>query len=297
LKGIKATIVNCRFFKQSVMQNNSFGKNLIRGFRKRIDKITHNPYRKINLNRWKLVYYKHLPPGKLLSHNLFGKKIYFFSATEFLYGMREIFIDEIYKQKLIDHPYIIDCGANIGLSVIYMKMLYPDAEIIAFEPDDKNFELLKKNIDSFGFKKTTALKEAVWIEDTVLHFAGEGSMSSKIEHTASGNSVQVKAIRLRDFLNRDVDFLKIDIEGAEVAVINDIADHLHFVKNLFLEYHGSFEQNKELCQLLSLIVEKGFSYYIKEAISAYDRPFELSKNPKIPYDVQLNIFCFRKSTV
>jgi FkbM family methyltransferase len=277
------------------MQNKSFGKNILQGIRLRIEKILHNPYHLLNIDPLKKVYFKHLTPGKVRSHKLFGKDFFFISPAEFMHGLNEIFIQKIYKQQLPPKPFIIDCGANIGLSVIYLKQLFPEAEIIAFEPDEVNFKLLKKNIESFGYNNVTARKEAVWIENTQLQFAGEGSMSSRIGSGSSKNSVQVKAVRLKDFLNRPVNFLKIDIEGAEYQVIKDIADHLHFVNNLFLEYHGSFNQNEELNEIFSLIVDKGFSYYIKEAISVYDNPFERIKKEAMQYDVQLNIFCFRLS--
>jgi FkbM family methyltransferase len=275
------------------MQNKSVSKNIMQGIRLRIGKIFHNPYRIVNIGPFKKIYYKHLNPNRTRKHGLLGKEISFYSPTELLHGLKEIFIDEIYKQKLPSRPYIIDCGANIGLSVIYMKNLYPQATIIAFEPDEKNFELLKKNIDNFGFEQVEIRREAVWIENTILQFAGEGSMSSRIDSNPSGNTIRVNAIRLKDFINKPVDFLKIDIEGAEFQVIKDIAEHLHFVSHLFLEYHGTFEQNAELSQLFVLLVDKGFSYYIKEATSVYDSPLDRIKKPGMPYDVQLNIFCVR----
>ncbi len=275
------------------MQNNSFGKNIIRGFKERINKWTDNPFREVNLNAVKLVYYKHLNPGTIRSHQLFGKTVYFSSATEFVAGLKEIFIDKIYAQRLPDRPYIIDCGANIGLSVIYMKKQYPGAEIIAFEPDEENFNLLQTNIKSFNYENVQARKEAVWVENTMLQFASEGSMSSRINTEISENTVPVKAIKLKDYLDRTVDFLKIDIEGAEFQVIMDITEQLQHVNNLFLEYHGSFYQNNELNQIFSLLVDKGFSYYVKEATSVYDHPFIRQKKERINYDIQLNIFCFR----
>ena len=275
------------------MQNKSFGKNILQGIRMRIGKLFHNPYHVVNIGPVKKIYYKHLSSGKIRSHRLFGKDFYFISPTELMHGLNEIFIEEVYKQELPSKPFIIDCGANIGLSVIYLKNLYPDAEIVAFEPDEQNFQLLQKNIASFGFKNVEVRKEAVWVENTVLQFASEGSMSSRIGDGSSQDTIPVKAVRLKDFLNRPVDFLKIDIEGAEFQVISDVAGQLQHVKNLFLEYHGSFRQNAELNKIFSLIVENGFSYYIKEATSVYDNPFERrSKNP-LTYDVQLNIFCFR----
>ena len=275
------------------MENNSFVKNLSKGISKRLKFLSANPYKDLNVNWFKIKYYKHLSAGKIRRHILFGKPLYFYSPAELLHAFDEIFIDEIYKQPLPDKPYIIDCGANIGLSVIYMKQHYPNAEIIAFEPDDANFDLLSKNVSSFGYQNVILYKEAVWKENTTLQFASEGSMSSKIETSDSENTKAVKATRLKDFLIKEINFLKIDIEGAEYDVLTDIKDNLHFVKNMFLEYHGSFKQNNELTELIELINKCGFNYYIKEATPVYTTPFYRVKNPAIQYDVQLNIFCFR----
>jgi FkbM family methyltransferase len=275
------------------MQNKSFGKNILQGIRLRIGKIFHNPYHKLNIGPLRKIYYKHLNSGKVRSQRLFGKDFFFVSPTELMHGLNEIFIEEVYKQHLPPNPYIIDCGANIGLSIIYLKQMFPDATIIAFEPDEENFNLLQANIKSFHYENVQARKEAVWIENTTLQFASEGSMSSRINTEVSNNTVPVKAIRLKDYLDRPVDFLKIDIEGAEFRVIMDIADQLPQINNLFLEYHGSFNQNNELNSIFSLLVDNGFSYYIKEATSVYDHPFVHQKKENINYDVQLNIFCFR----
>jgi FkbM family methyltransferase len=275
------------------MPRKSFIKNTWSALLKKTNSVFANPYKKVGINWFKLKYYKHLPAGPLRSHRLYGKYIYFYSAEELLHGFKEIFLENIYKQELSDNPYILDCGANIGLSVIYLKTLFPDASIVAFEPDEKNFELLKKNTDSFAFTGIELRKEAVWIENTTLQFASEGSMSSKIEMTASENVKPVKAIRLKDLMNRNIDFLKMDIEGAEYDVVNDIKEKLINVNNLFIEYHGSFAQNKELTALFEIISTNGFSYYIKEATTVYHTPFYRSKEMEKPFDVQLNIFCFR----
>lgn len=276
------------------MASKSFLKNITNGVQKKIKFLLANPYKEVNVNWITLKYYKHLPAGKIRVHKLFNNNLFFYSAPELLHGFKEIFIDKIYKQPLVENPYIIDCGANIGMSVIYMKQQFPQAEIIAFEPDETNFSLLNKNINSFGYSNVLLYKEAIWNENTTLQFSNESSMGSKIEIDTTSNTIAVKAVRLKDFLNRQVDFLKIDIEGAENVVIKDIADNLHFVKNMFLEYHGTFDQNKELVKMINIISDAGFNFYIKEAASIYETPFYRTRNPYTSYDVQLNIFCFRK---
>ena len=120
-------------------------------------------------------------------------------------------------------------------------------------------------------------------------------MSSKIQFENSTSSKEVKALRLKDFLNRPVDFLKIDIEGAEYTVLKDIADDLPMVNNMFLEYHGDFNQNDELLHIIGIIKAAGFNFYIKEAATVYATPFYRKAQRMASYDVQLNIFCFRNA--
>lgn len=269
----------------------TFVQNVIKGIRHNLKKYLHNKYSEVNINWLYLKYLKHLPPGKIHSHNLFKKKTWFYDPLEYLHGITEIFIDEVYKQKLPPNALIIDCGAHIGLSLIYLKRLCPTANIIAFEPDPQNFSLLKKNIESHGFSSVELKNEAVWTTNATLSFIADGNMSSKIG-LSQGAIVQVRAVRLADFLTRKVDFLKIDIEGAEYEVIKDIQDKLPLVENLFIEYHGSFKQNNELIEILQIVTKNGFNYYIKEATAVYEHPFFRTDTNKC-YDIQLNIFCFK----
>ena len=277
------------------MNNNSLIKNFYKGFKKRLALLFQNPYKEVNVSWIKLKYYKHLPAGKLRKHHLFGKSFFFYNPEELLHAFDEIFIGQIYKIQLQNYPYILDCGANIGLSVIYLKQLYPEAVIVAFEPDKKNFDLLEKNIKSFGYDDVSLRNQAVWNEKATIHFSSVGLMSSKISTVNDSNTIQTQAVRLRDLLIKEIDFLKIDIEGAEFVVLNDISDKFHFIKNMFIEYHGTFQQNNEIAELLTMLNKAGFNFYIKEATCIYKTPFYRIKNTRIPYDIQLNIFCFRTS--
>jgi FkbM family methyltransferase len=270
--------------------------NIGYGFYKRIKGIPelfHNPYKQAGLNWLDVRLLKNLPENKVQSVKLFNKEFHFSSKKEFINNFHEIFIEEIYKQDIRRHtPYIIDCGANIGISVLYVKLLFPTARIVAFEPDDLNFNLLQKNIKSFNLENVELRKEAVWISNTNLSFAQKGSLSSKIETKATSTTTHVKAVRLKDLMTEEINFLKLDIEGAEYSVLKDIADNLSYVQNLFIEYHGTFEQNRELSEMLQIVVEAGFKYCIKQATDKHPTPFLREENGD--YDLQLNIFCFRK---
>jgi FkbM family methyltransferase len=247
------------------------------------------------LNIFQLKYLKHLSDSKdLRSVKLDIGRVYYYSPINLYHSLEEIFEDQIYLQTLNENSFILDCGANIGLSVAYLKKLCPTAEIHAFEPDPVNFDLLSKNIESCNLEKVVLHKKAVWNDNTTLIFANTGSLSSHIDLSQKAEGIKVEALRLKDFMTRPVDFLKIDIEGAEYEVIKDIADELHLVKSMFLEYHGKFSQNHELLEMFKIVEKAGFNFYIREAAPVYKTPFYKKDERKEPlYDLQLNIFCFK----
>jgi hypothetical protein len=123
-------------------------------------------------------------------------------ACTYLGSVREIFGKGVYRfTAKRPRPRIIDCGANIGMSVIDFNTHHPDAVITAFEPDPVLFEALSKNVASFGFQDVTLLQKAAWIHNDVLTFNREGGASGRIADAGDSNLMQVGATRLRDLLN------------------------------------------------------------------------------------------------
>lgn len=275
------------------MKGNNILENVVNGLKQHLRKVTYNPYEKVGFNWFKTRLLRNLQEQKHHSIRFLEHSVSFRSRSEFLHSIDEIFIEEIYKLDLKRDAYIIDCGANIGLSIIYLKRKHPKATIIAFEPDTINFDLLQQNIAAFGFDDVILRKEAVWTTNTKIHFSNDASQMSRINEIASGSKavIEVEAIRLKDILSREIDFLKIDIEGAEYHVLKDIEPTLHYVQNLFIEYHGTFMQNYEFNQILEIVSKQGFNYYIKNAADKHPHPFLRQKSPD--YDLQLNVFCFR----
>lgn len=264
----------------------SFLNILFKGILK---KIKGTPAAGEQLSFWTVKYLKHLPQGPLASISWQGGKLWFVKSWELMHSFDEIMGQEIYRfASESDRPLIIDCGANIGLSVLYFAKLYPNARIIAFEPDAQNFSLLQKNKESYGIAYAELQQEAVWIHNDTITFNATGGQGSKI---GEGTGTTVQCRRLADLLQQPVDFLKIDIEGAEYPVIKDCAHLLHNVKNLFLEYHGAIAQSTELTDMLNILHNAGFSYYIKEAADNVQHPF---LPPTIEgFQQQLNIFAVR----
>lgn len=229
--------------------------------------------------------------------SIFNKPFKFHDGLSFEATYKELFQGHIYKFKPSNTARtIIDCGANMGLSVLYFSLNYPDHKIIAFEPDPVIFDVLKENVERFGLKNVTIHQKAVWIEKGTLKFFTDGGMGGRVESPYLDQYAQeVEAVALRDFITADVDMLKIDIEGAEEPVLNSCKDILHSVNHLFFEYHNHRENPQTLHLLLALVSTIGFTYYIKES-DVRKRPFIDENIIGESFDMALNVFCYKKGT-
>lgn len=232
--------------------------------------------------------------------NLLGPRLELMDAPSFLYMHNEIFEREIYRfNSKTPTPYIVDGGANIGLSVLYFKRLYPQSRIVTFEPDEGNFGVLCRNLKSFGISDVETINKALWDEETTLEFIAEGADAGRVstgeidvENPLPGTICQVQAVRLRSYLQEPVDFLKLDIEGAETCVLEDCRDLLGNVSNIFIEYHSFAERPQSLPQLLEILQASGFRLYL-DSFSHSPRPF-MHHDLHLGMDLLVNVFGFRE---
>ena len=210
----------------------------------------------------------------------------------------EIFVKEVYRFDTPNQtPYIIDCGANVGLSVIYFKQRFPQARILAFEADPNIFSILQQNIARFNFKDVKLSPEVVWNEETTIQFYLEGGSSGHVTpDQATANTVTVQTISLRDYLQEKVDFLKIDIEGAEFDVLESCSDCLDQVEKIFVEYHSTDGTPQQLGKLLQILTNAGFRYYIEHTGLSSAHPYQTIRK-MLDMDLQLNIYGYRIATL
>ena len=228
--------------------------------------------------------------NKLINFN--GKNFEIADCLSFYYSYREIFIDEIYKFHTVKkRPKILDCGSNYGTSIFYFKELYPDSNIIGVEADPKIFKMLKKNIHQRSFKNVTLINKALSNKKGSIQFFSEGADGGRTHNMDSPkNSYKVETITLDELIDGDVDFLKMDIEGAETDVLCN-SNNLNRVNQLFIEYHSFSSSEQKLDILLSYLKENGFRYYIKTQFCS-KQPL-LKTELQLGMDLQLNIFAKR----
>lgn len=238
--------------------------------------------------------YGDAPRYQLREVEVAGFKLKVADCLSFLWQFKEIFADESYRfYSAHPQPVIYDCGANIGTSCLYFKRLYPNARIHAFEADPAIAQLLQTNLTENRLTNVTVIPKAVWIDANGVDLSAEGADGASVYGT--GSKTRVPSVRLRDLLQAEprVDMLKMDIEGAEVAVLDDCRHSLANVQHLFVEYHAYVHQAQSLDKLLTILTENNFRYYVQSARERRS-PFlnHLYKNDSL-MDLQLNIFAYK----
>ena len=235
---------------------------------------------------------KSVPRYRPTVTGIFGQPFEVADSASFISTFQQLFKEQIYRfNSSAADPYILDCGANIGLSVVYFKRLYPKSRIIAFEPDTAIFEILSRNVNNFRFDDVQLVNRAVWSAVTELDFTRDGADGGRLSVGSDKAHQVVSTVRLRDFLDRRVDFLKLDVEGAETEVLRDCAEQLVNVGALFVEYHSFDNQPQTLRIITDVLTRAGFRLHIQAPMSA-PQPF-IKCNPEMGMDMQLNIFAFR----
>jgi len=147
---------------------------------------------------------------------------------------------------------IIDAGANCGAASAYFRAHYPDAEIVALEPERSNYDVLVRNLGALA--GIDLLKGALWSRECALQItdpgAGEYAFQVREVTTGSGDGAEaVQAYSVDQIMAmkhwHGVDLLKLDVEGAEREIFQPAcAEWLRKVSTIFIELH---EQNAPGC--------------------------------------------------
>lgn len=162
--------------------------------------------------------------------NFQGKRFDFYikSILDF-YLLREVFVDEHYKPcKTISPPpkVIFDLGSNIGASVIYFALLFPESFVYCFEPNFFCLPSLKANLEQFSDRVKIFHAAITQESGQVTLFSNEQHWSASLYNRArSYGGMTVRSMSLVDAMQAaavtHVDLLKFDIEGAEYDVFRD----------------------------------------------------------------------------
>jgi len=178
--------------------------------------------------------------------------LYYKDKLEFEAVYKEIFEDQTYEVQINNaKPLIVDAGAHIGLATMYFHLKYPQAKFICVEPDPENVVLLKKNLEANQVTQVEVVEAVLaavggeaefWKDETWSVFSSvkQGGWLGE----RKGKSMKVKAIELKDVVRGKTDVLKMDIEGAEMEVLENGEQFLPLIDKILLEYHHQSETER-----------------------------------------------------
>jgi FkbM family methyltransferase len=207
---------------------------------------------------------------------------------------QQILLDAQYDSTLSIRPrVIVDAGANIGLASIFYANRYPDAKIIAIEPEPSNYEMLRKNVALYP--NVVPIRAALWNKKKLLSgspiVTGHHAYQVREEHELDdeGHCGSIRGLSLRELMTdlgiQQIDLLKVDIEGSEKEVFEDSANWIQQVGVIAIEIHdwirsGCRESVYSAARDFELRWQRGETTYFARTANASSR--QVHPNPRLP---------------
>ena len=174
---------------------------------------------------------------------LSSQKILLRLGTTDVAAFEHVFIDEEYALSFARPPSIIvDAGANVGMSSVYFALHYPNAKIVAIEPERSNFDVLRRNAELFP--RIIPINAALWGHEGVVqvHDGGGGHWGMRVAEAPSGATIPSTTVSalIKQLSISQIDLLKIDVEGAECEILADPSSWIGRVGVICAELHDRF---------------------------------------------------------
>lgn len=143
------------------------------------------------------------------------------------------------KENIKEGNTVIDLGAHIGYFTLqFARLVGESGRVIAIEPDEENMKILKKNVEENGYKNVIFIRKAISEKEGKIKLFlnekhhGNHSLYNSDERV---NFYEVETLNLQDLIkkfNEEIDFIKMDIEGAEFIAVNQMSSFLKNKKNI-----------------------------------------------------------------
>jgi len=192
------------------------------------------------------------------------------------YSYHEVFNEEIYENKLIrinEGDIVVDIGANYGFFSLYAEKFKP-SKIISIEPSKSIFKYLNENF-LYGEK----IQKAVSGKTGTKRFL-DNQVSSASSKLTDDEGYEVEVIGINELIGclglEKIDFLKIDCEGAEKNIFENITvETLDRINKLVVEFHS--EEIKEIIINKLSLCDFKIERITSELIFAYSKNYYVNK--------------------
>tara|TARA_B110000046_G_scaffold34000_1_gene36635 strand:+ start:5751 stop:6476 length:726 start_codon:yes stop_codon:yes gene_type:complete len=192
----------------------------------------------------------------------------YYKQSVFNYLLKEIFEEEIYRfSTKSTTPIILDIGANVGLTCLYFKELFPNSNVIAYEPDSNSFECLKLNLNGLEVQLHQAAISNIK-GDKKLYTASTVNnnlpIASLYKNEYSSLEVEVNVVNITSVVSQFdfIDFCKIDVEGEESNIVEGLVKSklLKIVNEFVIEYHFWIKQKYSFEELIATFIANDYKF-------------------------------------
>lgn len=174
--------------------------------------------------------------------------------------MREVLLDECYRFPGEIRPEVVlDLGANIGLTSLWLDSRFKPRKLVAVEPSPENVRLARKNLaQSAG--EVVLLEAAAGSTDGFAEFsAARDSNRGSVLFATDGKTrvVSMATLFKEAGIGPRIDLLKVDIEGGEAELFSRNLDWLDNVQNIIVEFHPDII---DVVPITEAICSRGFRH-------------------------------------
>jgi len=176
-------------------------------------------------------------------YKLFINRKDYRGCSDILKGTYELEETEIVKQAVKKGDVVVDLGANIGYyTLLLSKLVGKNGKVFSFEPEPKNFALLKNNV------KTNKCSNVILENKGVSDRTGKAKLWLRSDSNKGGHRlipinksihhskpIEIDIITFDDYFKDKIDFVKIDVEGAEIMVLKGMKNALKEKIKLLIE--------------------------------------------------------------
>ncbi len=207
-----------------------------------------------------------------------GRVVHGMKPLEAYNEYKDIYFKGIYRfSPSRDNPLILDAGAYVGFSALHFLEAHPKARLVLFECDPDILSVLRANLAGFE-DRYELVEKALSDKDGESCFLRSGDDGGCLSPDHEGG-FKVETTTLLPWLEGEVDFLKMNIEGAEMATLKACGDSLRRIREMVIEFHSFPGQEQQLDELLLTLKSAGFRYLVNhyDASSNYacEPPFKL----------------------
>lgn len=180
------------------------------------------------------------------------------------------------KDHLIEQgDVVLECGGHHGCSAIILSHWVGAAgKVVTFEPSPANGDIIEKNIEQNGISNITLERKAVGAEQGMITIS-EASNSSV---TPSGEGLRAELTCLDEYEHLNPTFLKIDVEGFEMQVLQGAKQILSTRPKLAIEIHTEdlSQYGASVQDLFRLIDVKNYKLWIQWDDFKYPEEYDMS---------------------